>query len=80
MDSFGWVDGTVFLDGICSSYFGILHEANIFKLIVRVIMRLVGNSVTAVLIVTDLLSIATQMDGSGATTALCTIPPLGPIL
>ena len=78
-DGFGWVGGTVFLMVFAVLYFGILHEANIFKLIVRVIMRLVGNNVTAVLIVTDLLSIATQMDGSGATTALCTIPPLKPI-
>lgn len=79
MEGFGYISGAVFLMVFAVLYFGILHDAGVFKLLVRVIMRLIGNNTTAVLAVSYLLSIATQLDGSGATTALCTLPPMKPI-
>lgn len=78
-DGFSWVGGSVFLMVFAVAYFGILHEAGVFKLLVRGIMRLLGTNITAVMIVTNLLSIGTQLDGSGATTCLCTLPPMRPV-
>ena len=78
-DGFGQVGGSVFLMVFAVAYFGILHEAGVFKVLVRGIMRLLGTNVTAVMIVTNLLSIGTQLDGSGATTCLCTLPPMRPV-
>ncbi len=73
------VVGTLFLMVVAVIYFGILHEAGVFKAMVRFVMKFLGNSVLATMIVTALVSFLTQLDGSGATTALCTIPTMRPI-
>lgn len=73
------VSGSLFLMVIAVLYFSILHEAGVFRAMVRFIMRFLGNSVIGTLIITALISFLTQMDGSGATTALCTIPTLRPV-
>ena len=69
----------VFLMVFAILYFTILHEQNVFKVLVRFIMKFVGRSPVAVALVNNALAEATQLDGSGATTALCTLPPMRPI-
>ncbi len=70
---------TIFLMAFAILYFGLLHDAGVFKALVQFIMRFLGNSVLGVLVITCLVGMGTQLDGSGATTALCTIPPMKPI-
>lgn len=76
---FGIIGPVVFLMVFAILYFQILDEANVFKLLTRWIMKHVGNNVIAVTVVTDILSMVTILEGSGATCALCTIPPLRPV-
>lgn len=76
---FGIIGPVVFLMVFAILYFSILHEANVFKVLVRFIMKFVGRSPVAVALVNNALAIGTQLDGSGATTALCTLPPMRPI-
>lgn len=73
------VGSSLFLMVVAVLYFSILHEAGVFKAMVRFVMRFLGNSVAGTLIVTVLISFLTQLDGSGATTALCTIPTMRPV-
>lgn len=61
------------------AYFGILHEAGVFNVLVSKVMRNMKNSVLAILLSTGVITCLTQLDGAGATTALCTIPPMRPI-
>ena len=61
------------------AYFGILHEAGVFNVLVSWVLRHMKNSVLGVMISTAVITCLTQLDGSGATTALCTIPPMRPI-
>ncbi len=73
------VSGTLFLMVFAVLYFGILHEAGVFKALVSFVLRYLGNSVLGTLIASGAISMLTQLDGSGATTALCTIPTMRPI-
>lgn len=73
------LSGTIFLMIFAILYFGILHEAGVFKALVKFVMRFLGNSILGTLLVAAMVSIATQLDGSGATTALCTIPAMKPV-
>lgn len=73
------ISGTLFLMVFAVLYFGILHEAGVFQALVRFVMHFLGNSVLGTLIVTCFVGMGTQLDGSGATTALCTIPAMKPI-
>lgn len=76
---FGVIVNTLCIMIFAILYFGILHELGVFKWLVNKIMGLLKNSVLGVLIATALISILTQLDGSGSTTALCTIPPMAPV-
>lgn len=78
-DGLKTVSGTLFLMVFAVLYFGILHEAGIFKALVAFVLRFLGNSVLFTLMGTACVSMLTQLDGSGATTALCTIPTMRPI-
>ncbi len=71
--------GTIFLMVFAMLYFGILHDAGVFRALVKFVMRFLGNSVFGTLLITAVVAVATQLDGSGATTALCTIPAVRPI-
>lgn len=70
---------TIFLMVFAMLYFGILHDAGVFKALVKFVMRFLGNSIFGTLLITAIVAVATQLDGSGATTALCTIPAVRPI-
>ena len=73
------ISGTLFLMVFAILYFGILHEAGVFQTLVRFVMHFLGNSILGTLVVTAFVGMGTQLDGSGATTALCTIPAMKPI-
>ena len=77
----GWsmIAAPTFLMVFAVTYFGILHHSGVFKVLVRWILKLLGKNVTAVCLVTTFLAIATQLDGSGATTAICTLPVMKPV-
>lgn len=73
------VSGTLFLMVFAVLYFGLLHEAGVFRVLVSLVIRLLGRSVYACLAGAAAVSMLTQLDGSGATTALCTIPAMRPL-
>ncbi|WP_294148433.1 SLC13 family permease [uncultured Clostridium sp.] len=73
------ISGTLFLMVFAVLYFGLLHEAGVFQALIRLVMRFLGNSITGTMWVTALISVLTQLDGSGATTAICTIPTMRPV-
>ncbi len=73
------VGGTLFLMVFAVLYFGILTEAGVFKALIKFIMRFLGNSVLGTLLVTAVLAMGSALSGSGATTALCTIPTMRPV-
>lgn len=73
------IGGTLFLIIFAVLFFGILHEAGVFQALIQLVMRFLGNSVLGSMWIAALISMVTQMDGSGATTALCTIPAMRPI-
>ncbi|WP_434311747.1 SLC13 family permease [Hominifimenecus sp. rT4P-3] len=73
------VSGTLFLMVFAVLYFGILTEAGIFKALIKFIMRFLGNSILGSMLVTAVLAMASQLSGSGATCALCTLPTMRPV-
>ena len=78
-DGLEQIGGIIYLMLFAVTFFGILHDAGVFKLLVRAIVKRLGNNLVSVFLITYLLSVGTQLDGSGATTALCTIPVMKPI-
>lgn len=78
-DGLRTVSSTMFLMVMAVLYFGILHDAGVFKALIAVVVRCLGNSVLGSMWVAALVSFLTQLDGSGATTALCTIPTMRPV-
>lgn len=78
-DGFRSVSNTVTMMVFAISYFGVLWEVGIFDLLIQKVLKGLGNSVLKVCFITALLSNLTQLDGSGSTTAICTIPPMKPI-
>lgn len=73
------ISGTLFLMVFAVLYFGMLHEAGVFQALIRLVIRCLGNSVVGTMWATAMIGVLTQLDGSGATTALCTIPTVRPI-
>lgn len=73
------ISGTLFLMVFAVLYFGMLHEAGVFQALIRLVIRFLGNSVVGTMWATAMIGVLTQLDGSGATTALCTIPTMRPI-
>ena len=60
-------------------YFNILSDAGMFDVIVGAVMKRMGNSVSAILLMTCFLAFISHLDGSGATTMLITIPTMLPL-
>lgn len=71
--------GTLFLMVFAVLFFGILQEAGVFDAIIKFIINLLGNNVLGTIIITAVIGMATQLSGSGATCALCTIPTVRPL-
>ncbi|WP_297719017.1 SLC13 family permease [Intestinimonas sp.] len=70
---------TVVLFTFAIVYFNILSDAGMFDMIVGAVMRRMGNSVTAILLMTVFLTAISHLDGSGATTWLITAPTMLPL-
>ncbi len=60
-------------------YFSILSEVGIFELMVQRIMKHMSNHIAMLLIITTVIAMGVQMDGSGAMTMLITIPAMLPL-
>lgn len=60
-------------------YFSILSEVGIFELMVQQIMKHMNNHIEMLLIITTVIAMVVQMDGSGAMTMLITIPAMLPL-
>ncbi len=73
------VSGTLFLMVMAVLFFGILQEAGVFDAIIKFIINHLGNNVLGTLLITAVIGMATQLSGSGATCALCTIPTVRPL-
>ena len=78
-DGLSSVRNTLFLMVFAILFFGILQEAGVFDAIIKFIMRFLGNSVLGTCLITALIGMASGLSGSGATTALCTIPTVRPL-
>ena len=70
---------TIFLMVFAILYFGILDEANVFKALTRWVMKHVGNNTIIVSMASNALAQLSILSGSGATCALCTLPPMRPV-
>lgn len=60
-------------------FFNVLADAGVFDFIVSKVMRLIGNSISLILLMTCLLTAISHLDGSGATTWLITAPTMLPL-
>lgn len=61
-------------------FFSIMADAGLFDVLVKKITRYLGNNVTVALIITALVACIAQVEGSGSTTMLITIPAMLPII
>ena len=60
-------------------FFNVLGDAGMFEFIVSKVMKLIGNSISVILLMTCLLTTISHLDGSGATTWLITAPTMLPL-
>lgn len=78
-DGFKSVLNTIVLFSFAVMFFSLLNDVGMFDVIVNRVMQLLGNNVLAVLYVACFVTMISHLDGSGATTALVTIPTMLPI-
>ena len=78
-DGFKSVLNTIILFSFAVMFFSLLSDVGMFDVIVNRVMKYLGNNVLAVLYVACFVTIISHLDGSGATTALVTIPTMLPI-
>ena len=57
-------------------FFSIMSDAGVFNVIVGKLVKIAGRNVTLICAMTVIITVVGQLDGSGATTYLITIPPL----
>ena len=73
------VIGTATMLGFAVLYFGTMNDAGMFTPLVRTVVRLSGNDPRRLVIGTAVVTMASHLDGSGASTFLIVIPALLPI-
>ena len=78
-DGMGLVLNTVILFTFSILYFSILGETGIFNLLAKFMMQRMKNNLFLLLLITYLLAVMIQMDGSGAMTMLIIIPMMLPV-
>lgn len=78
-DGFKSVLNTIILFSFAVMFFSLLSDVGMFDVIVNRVMKYLGNNVLAVLYVACFVTMISHLDGSGATTALVTIPTMLPI-
>lgn len=57
-------------------FFGVLSDAGIFDVIVGKLLKIAGNSIRLICIMTVIITMVASLDGAGAATWLIAIPPL----
>ena len=72
-----WKTAVLFIFSV--TYFGTMSDAGMFDKIVKPLVNFAGSNVTAVFIITAIISVVAHLDGSGATTFLIVIPAMLPI-
>ena len=60
-------------------FFGVMQDLGVFDPMVKWLLKVAGNSVIAITIVTGIIGIIAHIDGATATTVLITIPAMYPI-
>ena len=60
-------------------YFGLMTDAGMFDVIINNLMKLVGNSVIGVTIVTSIIALVGHLDGGGASTFCIIVPAMLPV-
>lgn len=60
-------------------YFGIMTDAGMFDVIIEKLMKLVGDNVIGVTVMTALIALIGHLDGSGASTFLIVVPAMLPV-
>ena len=78
-DGLSSVRNTMYLMVFAILFFGILQEAGVFNAIIKFIIKFLGNNVLGTVLITGVIGMAAGLSGSGATTALCTIPTVSPL-
>lgn len=76
---FSSVLNTVVLFSFAIMFFSMLSDVGMFDVIVNRVMGFLGNNVLIVLYIACFVTMISHLDGSGATTALVTIPTMLPI-
>jgi CitMHS family citrate-Mg2+:H+ or citrate-Ca2+:H+ symporter len=71
--------GVVVLFAFAIIYFNILNDVGMFDLFIKKLMKIMGNRVELVLLVTAVIAAIAHLDGSGATTMVITIPTMLPV-
>ena len=67
------------LFGFAIMFFSMYNEIGVFDVLVAKLMRFMKNRIEVVLLLTMAITIVSNLDGSGATTALVTLPAMCPI-
>lgn len=78
-DGLSSVLNTAALFAFAVMYFSFLNDVGMFDVIVKKVMKYLGNKVEIVLLMTVIVACISHLDGSGATTMLITIPTMLPI-
>lgn len=60
-------------------YFGIMTDAGMFDVIIGKLMKLVGNSVIGVTVMTTVIALIGHLDGGGASTFCIVVPSMLPV-
>ena len=60
-------------------YFGIMTDAGMFDIIIGKLMKLVGNSVIGVTVMTTVIALIGHLDGGGASTFCIVVPAMLPV-
>ena len=60
-------------------YFGIMTDAGMFDVIIGKLMKLVGNSVIGVTVMTTIIALVGHLDGGGASTFCIVVPSMLPV-
>lgn len=76
---FSSVLNTIILFAFAIMFFSLLSDVGMFDVIVNKVMKYLGNNVLGALYIAAFVTIISHLDGSGATTALVTIPTMLPI-
>ncbi|ETP71810.1 H+/citrate symporter [Lachnospiraceae bacterium JC7] len=76
---FGSTGATAALFVFSVLYFGIMTDAGMFDVIIDKLMKLVGDNVIGVTVMTSIIALIGHLDGGGASTFLIVVPAMLPV-